>query len=105
MNNDLISRQAVIEELHQYFSDEFDSDDGFNSAEYWNSTHVMQAIANVPIVEPKTGRWIAHDDYDGEVYYTCSRCEEPWVTIDGTPQENRMKYCPNCGAKMEGETE
>ncbi len=94
MRDDLISRQAVIEELHQYFSVGFDSD------RYWNSTHVMQAIANVPIVEAKTGHWIANDDYDGEVYYTCSRCEEPWVSIDGTPQENGMKYCPHCGAKM-----
>ncbi len=60
---------------------------------------------NVAIMVQKTGRWIANDEYDGEVYYICSRCEAPWVTIDGTPQENGMKYCPHCGAKMEGETE
>lgn len=76
MNNDLISRQAVIEELHRYFSDEFDSDDGFNSNEYWNSTHVMQVIANVPNVEPRTGQW-----------------------------KHKSNYCPHCGAKMEGEAE
>lgn len=97
MSEDYISRQAVIEELHQYFSVGFDFD------RYWNSTHVLQAIANVPSVEPITGHWIANDDYDGEAYYTCSRCEKPWVTIDGTPQENGMRYCPNCGAKMKGE--
>ena len=95
--SDLISRQAVIEELHQYFFV------GFNSDRWWNSTHVLQAINGVPTVQPKTGRWIANDDYDGEVYYTCSRCEEPWVTIEGTPQENRMNYCPHCGARMEVE--
>lgn len=70
-------------------------------------TAFKQMVADIPavnVVEVRHGRWIANDDYDGEVYYTCSRCEEPWVTIDGTPQENRMKYCPNCGADMREES-
>lgn len=95
--SDLISRQAAIEELHRYFSE-----DGFDSDGYWwHSARVLQAIANVPSVPQKTGHWIANDDYDGEVYYTCSECKEPWVTIEGTPQENRMRYCSYCGARME----
>ena len=24
------------------------------------------------------------------------------MSIDGTPKENLLKYCPNCGAKMDG---
>lgn len=40
--DDLISRQAAIDALHEYFTDGFDSD------KWWNSTHVIQALMNVP---------------------------------------------------------
>lgn len=51
--------------------------------------------------EAKHGEWIAEENYD-DIYYRCSACDEPWVLIEGTPFDNGMKYCPNCGAKMEG---
>ena len=51
--------------------------------------------------EQKTGNWISEEDYD-EIIYKCSVCDEPWVLIEGTPFDNGMKYCPNCGAKMGG---
>ena len=55
------------------------------------------------IVEVKHGKWIEKEEIYGDVYYTCSNCNNDWTTIDGTPQENFMAYCPNCGAKMDGE--
>ena len=82
MNDDVISRQAVIEELHRYFFV------GFESDKYWNSTHVLQAIANVPSVPQKTGWWA------GTV---CTACGE------STSDYYNCNYCPRCGAKMEGE--
>ena len=51
-------------------------------------------------VERQTGEWIEKDGYDGDVYYDCSVCGESWTTIEGTPWDNGMKFCPNCGAKM-----
>ena len=55
------------------------------------------------VVEVVHGHWMEHaDDWCG-AYYTCSACGCDWTTIDGTPQENNMKYCPECGAKMDGE--
>ena len=53
--------------------------------------------------EPKIGHWIEKDGYDGDTYYDCSECGESWTTIEGTPWNNGMKFCPNCGAKMESE--
>lgn len=50
--------------------------------------------------EPKTGHWVEKDGFDGDVYYDCSECGESWTTIEGTPWQNGMDYCPNCGAKM-----
>lgn len=53
----------------------------------------------VPVVH---GRWVEQDDGWGETYYDCSACGESWTTVDGTPTQNNMKYCPNCGAVMDG---
>lgn len=53
----------------------------------------------------KTGHWIEKDGFDGDTYYDCSECGESFCLIDGTPTDNLYNYCPNCGAKMEGENE
>lgn len=55
------------------------------------------------VVEVRHGEWIEKDDGWGGVLYTCSACRCDWTTIDGTPFENNMRYCPECGAKMDGE--
>ena len=50
--------------------------------------------------ESNTGHWIEKDGFDGDVYYDCSECGESWTTIEGTPWQNGMAYCPNCGCRM-----
>lgn len=54
------------------------------------------------IIEQKQGYWEEQDLGDGEYVYTCTACGCDWCTIEGTPVENNMKYCPECGAKMNG---
>ena len=44
------------------------------------------------------GRWIEQCE---ESLYSCSACGTEWVTIEGTPKENDMEFCPHCGAKMD----
>jgi hypothetical protein len=57
-------------------------------------------LANGVIVQAH-GHWIEQSDgWDG-VLYTCSACRCDWCTIDGTPVENNMRYCPECGARMD----
>lgn len=52
--------------------------------------------------ERKKGKWISTDDgWDG-VYFVCSVCGCPWTLIEGSPEDNGMNYCPNCGADMRG---
>lgn len=51
----------------------------------------------------KKGTWIEQEDGWGGYYYDCSICKESWTTIDGTPVDNGMNFCPNCGADMRGE--
>ena len=55
--------------------------------------------------EPKKGEWTEHEDYNGDTYYTCSNCGGDWATIEGTPSDNMMNYCPNCGAQMDKEAD
>lgn len=62
---------------------------------------IATAVSAAP--EQKTGKWKETDDgWDG-TYYVCSECGCPWTLIDGTPLDNGMNYCPNCGCKMEVE--
>lgn len=42
------------------------------------------------------------DEWFGTDVYTCSKCRENYVLVEGTPKENLWHYCPNCGAKMDG---
>ena len=68
--------------------------------------NAIDLLQHAPTIEPerKKGKWIEQDDSWDGVYYECSACGEPWTTIDGTPWDNGMHFCPNCGADMtEGE--
>lgn len=37
------------------------------------------------------------EDYNA---WECSVCEEAWELNNGTPSENKMRFCPFCGARI-----
>ena len=51
------------------------------------------------------GEWKTVEGVDGDEYYECSNCGEPWVLMAGAPKDNNMNFCPNCGAYMKGDAE
>ena len=51
------------------------------------------------------GEWKTVEGIDGDEYYECSNCGEPWELMAGTPKDNNMNFCPNCGADMRGGAE
>jgi hypothetical protein len=54
------------------------------------------------VVEVRHGEWeIKTDDYDCE-YMMCSCCKEEFYPVDEDTVDATPKYCPNCGAKMDG---
>ena len=60
---------------------------------------VLEYAENLPaadVAPVRHGRWIDAREYCGD--YMCSNCEALYGT-------NKFNYCPNCGAKMDGETE
>ncbi len=64
---------------------------------------IIVAREDFPRLEVRYGRW-EHDGYDfphGNDWVHCSVCGKRGINVpaDLTP------YCPNCGAKMDGEEE
>ena len=90
--DDLISRQAVLYELHLLIEalkiHRFDYDALI--------TICSKKLKNLPSVQSKqkTGHWVCLDD--DELAYGCSACRS--VSLF------ESKYCPNCGAYMKGES-
>ena len=91
--NDLISRSALKEKIESYPVSE-------RTATLIVS--LVQSASAIDAVPAVRGEWSQRSCFDeDENVYVCSVCDEPWTLTAGTPLENNMHHCPNCGAKME----
>lgn len=93
MNDDPISRQAMIKEIERA-----------NGALYWNETlmeNLVSVAKAIPTIDPvKHGKWVLPRDegcvtYDKHAYAECSMCGKK--SFLGWSDE----YCRNCGARMD----
>ena len=99
--SDLISRQAAIEAVYEALRTPLPC---YGNDLLQDSMTLAKAIVkNIPSAEPerKKGKWVYKPNEYDDSTYECSQCGEPWTLIDGTPEENNMKFCPNCGAKLD----
>lgn len=116
MSDDLISRQAAIDELKEHRALYCDNTpDTFSKLSYAEKSRVdeldtaIATLVNLPSaqLERKKGEWIKKitqkikdKEYIGYTpYWYCSECGtkyEPAVA------NTIINYCYNCGAKMEG---
>lgn len=101
MNNDLISRKALLERIKE------------DAPWWWQNFHsylIVDMIKEAPAIEAEPmrhGKWL-FSDYD---YFTCSVCGGQYFTgADSTKDAKAMlennayyPYCPYCGASMNGE--
>lgn len=55
-----------------------------------------------PTIEPerKTGKWNRYYRMHSGNTFVCNRCGSCFVVLQG---EDKMNFCPNCGADMRGE--
>lgn len=54
--------------------------------------------------QQKIGHWILLDECSNSGYY-CSECHKKVIKEGWSDTVKKIKYCPNCGAKMEVEDE
>lgn len=90
-SSDAISRQAVLKIIDGWYENNRDTE---------NIEDLIILITYMASVkqEPKTGHWkrrIIDSGYNAD--WKCSECGHKEMTDFPT------NYCPNCGAKMEGE--
>ena len=66
-------------------------------SEYHEMENAINSIPAANVMEVRHARWEKHGSK-----WQCTGCKV-LMSIDGTPQENLLYYCPNCGAKMDKE--
>lgn len=83
--DDVVSRQEVLDLVN--------SD--------WKYKGLKADIESLPSVRPQeqTGEWILLDECANSGYY-CSICQKKLVKEGWSKTVKKIKYCPNCGAKM-----
>lgn len=91
MNNDLISRSALIAAIKTNSPTFYDGQDIAD----WQAKCINEAPA-VDAEPVRHGHW--DDSFDGITPY-CSVCGMSHNCINRTPD-----YCPHCGARMDGGT-
>lgn len=69
---------------------------------------IRDSIEDLPTIDSKSlrprGTWEGSADgyADGELVYDTWTCSECGYTVDTDDPDDLTKFCPNCGAKMEG---
>ena len=65
-----------------------------------NYESILNDLPSADVVEVRRGKWIkAADDGERSFYAECDQCHKV------TPNGWNMNYCPNCGARMDGESD
>lgn len=91
---DVVKREAVLNTL-----DTMDKALDENRTVETYKELLKECYKELPSVTPRTGKWIRKvlevENDDVRITYECSEC--------GVDQLFKEHYCPDCGAKMEGE--
>ena len=58
----------------------------------------VECFQPADVAPVRHGRWVEKEKYTFGIMYDCSLCEDR-ILDNGHP----WNYCPNCGAKMDGE--
>ena len=68
--------------------------------EDWDSPVALPAMVDLraALAEPETCTWQQDGDSDSGVYGTS--CGHYFDITDGTPEDNKMKWCCYCGRKL-----
>ena len=98
----LIDANAFLKALNERSYDFLDVGGDFG---YFDETidSVMNEQPTVDAVEVVHGRWEQKEFWTDGGTWRCSECGRQIMFMKGTPITEHMYYCPNCGAKMDGD--
>lgn len=103
--SDIISREAVIDALHDHFADGFDGD------RWWNSTHVLAAIEETPPAQSERDIPMKPNETTDMAWgipkrqAVCPNCDYYLgnVAFLGDYKGKRITYCETCGQAIDWE--
>ena len=105
--DDYISREEAIKELREVYENEYPTASGdFDEYASHDVPNILRNMEAADVQPVKHGRWIdiyewakMHDSIPSGMctYYWCSECQKE--------QEKKSNFCPNCGVRMDGDTE
>ena len=90
--NDLISRQAAIDEIYMLFRESDFIHYNHGIADSLATLHNMP-----PAQQEQTAEWVPSTKYKG--FLTCSACEDCYIET-WSDKERKWRYCPQCGKRM-----
>lgn len=101
-----IERDAALSICETEYKDRLRMGDYCGDTVAWNIGGSIKALPAADVAPMVHGRWNQEEDEDEVDYdhyeWACSVCHEGVCYIDPTPHKFLPKYCPNCGAKMDG---
>lgn len=72
-----------------------------HTQEHNHILHILDKLPAADVVEVKHGKWV-HSEF-GTVCTRCGRAYDTLEIMRTTSQfQKEFKFCPNCGAKMDG---
>ena len=95
---DLIDRRALLAELDKFINPMLDANGLHFLSGLSTAIAEIEEAPTVDAVEVVHGEW-AHLGGDE---WCCTSCGEV-ITTEGSWENPTKKYCPNCGAMMDGE--
>ena len=101
---DAVSREAALKEMERYH-DDCDKTSVYTRLGFETAIEVVKSLPPVTSKQ-RTGHWVGIDEEPSEVW-ECDRCGfivDAEGCIDPVEYRDMYKYCPHCGAKMEGES-
>ena len=104
INTDLISRKEAVSRISDLIVLELRCERIPTWNEVYKALNELPTVDAVPVVH---GRWIKMTgmmppEYHG--HYECSECQWHMKGLRNSwTREEELSYCPNCGAKMDGD--
>ena len=69
----------------------------------YNAAKLLDTVPAADVQEIRHGKWELIDECANEGVY-CSNCHKKIYRAEYANQKVKSNYCPNCGAKMYGDT-